>query len=73
MTTSTTICFFDNSYQVERIVTDRNVTESFIIYKLGELNAHRPADTYWASVDGQDGTTHHTFKNGTLCANRLAR
>jgi hypothetical protein len=72
MNTATTVCFFEGSYQIERIVTDRRVAEDFLIYKMGELEAHRQSGKYWASVEKNGRTTHYGYKDGMLCVHAFA-
>ncbi len=57
---------YEGSYQIEKIETELNISESFVELKLLKLYEYRKSQEYWAEIKKSDGTIKRcSFNRGT--------
>ena len=59
-----TITFYEGSNLIETIKTSKNITESFVEFKLAKNYEYRKSNEYWADVIQNGVGTRYTLKYG---------
>jgi len=59
-----TITFYEGANLIETIKTTKNITESFVEFKLAKNYEYRNSNEYWADVIQNGIGTRYTLKYG---------
>ncbi len=59
-----TITFYEGSNLMESIKTTKNITESFVEFKLAKIYEYRKSNKYWADVIQNGIGTRYTLEYG---------
>lgn len=59
-----TITFYEGANLIETIETDKNITESYIEFKLAKSYDYRKSDNYWVDVVQNGIGTRYTLNYG---------